>query len=58
MKHEVQEAIFHAGNTYLDPDKTPPLVIQKAWPAYMDQIPILRPDQIRGIFDRTPGMDP
>ncbi len=41
MRQEVQEAIFHAGNTSPGPDKTPPFVIKKAWPVYMEQITLL-----------------
>ena len=41
MRQEVQEAIFHAGNTSPGPDKTPPFVIKTAWPVYMEQITLL-----------------
>ena len=41
MRQEVQEAIFHAGNTSLSSNETPLFVIKKAWPVYMEQITLL-----------------
>ncbi len=38
---EVQEAIFHAGNTSPGLDETPPLIIKKAWPLYNEEITLL-----------------
>ncbi len=41
MRQEVQEAIFHAGNTSPGPDETSRFVIKKVWPVYIEQITLL-----------------
>ncbi len=38
MKKEVEARIFHAGYTKAGVDKTPPLIIKKAWPVYQEEI--------------------
>ena len=39
--HEIEAAIFHAGNTSVGPDGIPPLVIKKAWPVYKEEVTCL-----------------
>lgn len=39
--HEIELAIFHAGNTSAGPDRIPPQVIKKAWPVYKEEITCL-----------------
>ena len=36
--HEVEAAIFQAGNTSAGSDSIPPLVIKKAWPVYKEEV--------------------
>lgn len=38
---EVEEAVMHAGNTAPGVDKTPPLIIKKAWPILKGEITLL-----------------
>lgn len=36
--HEIEIAIFQAGNTSAGPDRIPPLVLKKVWPVYKEEI--------------------